>query len=39
MAGEDISRAQTYFANKLGKSAANADAGGEPAFARAGESD
>ncbi|MEO8420924.1 MAG: hypothetical protein ABI457_06995 [Hyphomicrobium sp.] len=39
MAAEDIGQAQTYFAKKQGKSAANADAGGEPALARAGGSD
>ena len=39
MAAEDIGQAQTYFAKKQGKSAANADVGGEPALARAGGSD
>jgi hypothetical protein len=39
MATEDISQAQGYFAKKQGKSAANADAAGEPALARAGGSD
>ncbi len=33
---EDITQAQGYFASKQGKSAANAEADGEPALARAG---